>query len=333
MIIDSRDITKEFILERIKQEDIFKKYFSPLDDSFNSIKIGPHYINPLRNDDDNPGCAFYYDNRGMLKFNDFAGGMNIDCFNVVEQLYNCNFKQALIKIYEHFNLIENDKIVLEEIKENAKELRRKNKKSIKVEIKNWNNLELEYWNQYYISKELLSLYNVYPIRRAYVDDKLVYEYSLSDFAFVYFFGRGIIKIYFPLRKKGEMRFVQNDGSILQGSEQLSATGDFCIITKSYKDVIALRTFGIEAVAPMTEKVMISDRQHSILRSRFENLYTLFDFDKTGIRLAAKYRMEYGIPALMFDKNQDEKDFTDNLKKYDYNYMLDYIEETKHERMY
>lgn len=329
-IIDTREITKDFILERVKQEDIFKKYLGI--DEINHSKL---YINPLREDDETPSSSFSWDKKGeMLKFTDWPmrgkPNWSIDCFNLVQLIYDCTFKESLFKIYQHFNLINDDEKEesLIEIEELRKEVRKKNKKDIRVEIKNWNKLEITYWKEYYITEDVLSLYNVYPVRRLWINGECVYNYSAYDIAFVYFFGEELLKIYFPLRKKGEVRFIQNTSSILQGSQQLSLSSELCIITKSYKDVMALRGFGIESVAPLTETVIISPKQYNILSNRFENLFTLFDPDKSGIRSAVKHKVKYNIPILMFDKNQDEKDFSDNLKKYGINYMNDYIEETK-----
>jgi len=340
-MIDLRNITKQFILERIDQKDIFKKYFQIVSDTpedYNEIIEGKLYKNPLRvfidgSSDKNVGCAFNWDNRGMLKFNDFAirgrNNWSVDCFNIVQILYDCNFMEALHKIYEIFNLIENDEYIIENIKERKEEARTtKSFKEIKVKIREWNNYDINYWSQYFIDKELLQFYNVYPVLNAWVGDKFYYGYSTRDLCYVFFFGNSIVKLYFPLRSKDKNRFIQNNGSILQGSQQLPLSGEFCLLTKSYKDVIALSLFDIPAVAGMSETVLISKKQHSILISRFDNLFTLFDYDKTGIRNAVKHKMKYEISPLMFNKNEDEKDFSDNLKKYGINHMSNYIEQIK-----
>lgn len=330
-MIDSRDITKEFILERITQEEIFCKYLG-----FEEIKFGKLFINPLRDNDDTPSSTFSYDSRGMLKFSDWPmrGRKNwsIDCFNVVQLLYNCTFKQALIKIYAHFNLDVNDlpsfskEIAI--LRNNIKQ--QNSKKEIKVDLKKWNKKEIEYWSQYYISEETLALYNVYPVQNVWINGNQFYSYSHKDIAFVYFLGGNVLKIYFPYRSHKEIRFIQSSTSILEGSQQLSLTGETCIITKSYKDVMCLNEFGIESVAKASETIILTDRQYEILSNRFDQLYTLFDYDKVGIKNAVEHRIKYNIPILMFDKNQDEKDFSDNLKKYGINHMLDYIEQTKYD---
>src|SRR5205085_2779390 len=93
-------ITKEFILSRISEERIFIKYLGlePVDRG--------SFCNPLRPNDDDPGCSFYVDRRGVWKFHDIAAGYNWDCFNVVEFSYNFSFKEALIRIAIDFGILE-----------------------------------------------------------------------------------------------------------------------------------------------------------------------------------------------------------------------------------
>ncbi len=320
--IDSRIINKELILSSIPQQEIFKKYFQ-----ISELVVSKLYTNPLREDDDSPGCSFYWNEYGMLKFKDFAAGYNWDCFNVVQLLYNCSFKEALVKIYEHFNLIDdNPTVVHNEIKEKTEAIIARNKKEIKVDIRNWNKKDLEFWNQFCIDEQNLKFHNVYPCSRVWINGRLYHSASESDPCYVYFFGGGFLKVYFPYRK--ERRFLQNIGSKLEGSQLLSLKGDYCIITKSYKDVMSMYAFNIESIAVPSESYLISDNQYNLLKSRFDNIFTLFDNDRTGIRLAAKHKFKYNIPILMFDKTKDKKDFSDNIKAYGYNYMIDYIEETK-----
>ena len=68
------NLSKEFLLSKVTEEDIFMKYLNIYPN------LNDYFRNPLRTDA-HPDCKFYRDSRGTLKFKDFAYGMNIDCFN------------------------------------------------------------------------------------------------------------------------------------------------------------------------------------------------------------------------------------------------------------
>lgn len=321
-------IDKDVILGKIKEEDIFERYLGIRPD------FSQRFKNPLRKDD-HPDCRFYIDKRGVIKFNDLARkGWNWDCFNVVQVLYNCNFKEALDIIAQDFNL--SKKKFDSKLLENRKKLQISNLNKeiiIEVRVRGWMKYDLEYWNQYYLDVEDLQYHSVHPIEMAWMNQgygkELIYNFKAKnkDYGYCYYFGKGVYKLYFPFRRRDQMKFCHNNSSILQGSHLLSLKGEDVIITKSYKDVICLSKFGIEAVAPMSETIIPTKKQISILRGRFNNVFVLYDNDRSGKMMAKKIRDTYDLPVLMFDKDH-EKDFSDNLKRFGINYMNDLIEETK-----
>src|SRR5690606_12666940 len=129
------------------------------------------------------------------------------------------------------------------------------------------------------------------------------------------------KIYFPFREIN--RFLHTDSEILQGELLLPQQGDTLIYTKSYKDVICLRKFGLYAVSPMAESICPRPDKVQKLNNRFKQSLTLMDYDNAGIHLAWTMRRLYGFPALFFtDKVWNRKkgylgakDFSDYVKLY------------------
>jgi hypothetical protein len=305
-------LNKEYILSKITEEDIFKKYLGiePTDKG--------SFVNPLRKDND-PGCSFYVDSRGRWKFKDFAGGFNWDCFNVVEYTFSCGFRDALIKVAIDFNLIDgkHSDIIFKK--------REATKKTIQLRIKRraWTKADIAYWADYGISIDTLEYGNVAPISYAWLIEngisRIAYYYKEGDLAFVYHFGDYIYKIYMPFRPKGK-RFLQTYTDIIQGYSILPDTASNLIITKSYKDVLTLREyshkFDLYSIAPMSETVVITLDQFTDLYNRFDNIATLFDFDRTGIRLMRKYENLYKLPFYMFGskyKKEQIKDMADFRK--------------------
>ena len=318
-------LTKELILSKVSEYDIFKKYLGI------SPKLSTKFRNPLRKDE-NPGCKFYIDNRGVLKFNDISAGYNWDCFNVVQIVCQCTYGEALKVIARDFDIynvtidIDVKKIRLERIIKNKVNF----KKKIEIKIGYWTYNHKEYWNQYYIDHQDLRFFNVFPVEIAWINGNMVYDHKKDDICFAYYFDNDDFKLYFPYRKKDDPRprFIHNNPDIIQGALQLDTSqSDLLLITKSYKDVITMRKFGIYSIAPSAETIVIPEDKINRVKNFYNNVFTLFDRDRAGMILAKKYRDQYDIQPLLFNK-EDEKDFSDNLKKYGVDYMVDLIQETK-----
>lgn len=322
-------LTKEFILSRITEEDIFLKY----------LNIYPtlegYFINPLRQDE-HPDCKFYRDPKGTLKFKDFAYKMNIDCFNLIQLVEPDvdNYGKALERIARDFRLYEKD-INYEVVKNWQEIINTKNKlfSSIRVKRKDWIKSELDWFWEQGISKETLTRYKVNSLQMLWLNDQLIYQYRKSDPGYIQQFGTGYeYKAYFPLRDK--YRFLQNVRGRLQGYEQLPEFGDAVIVTQSNKAVMAISEHGIPAVAPLSESILMSEEQFEDLNNRFVKIFTLFDRDRVGMWLSQQIRKKYNTIPLLFDSKglfrskEEPKDWNDHHKKFGTQYMLDLVEEIK-----
>lgn len=326
---EEEKLTKEYILSRISQEDIFYKY---LGISPNTVEF---FSNPLRADS-HPDCKFYRDSRNVLKFHDFAYKWNVDCFNVVCRIHNCNYGEALHIIAKDFNLKDSSvnytpNIIPFETKESIG-------RDIKVKRKEFTKEELLFWEENGWTKEMLDFYQISSLLYVWLDNNKIYTYHKRDMGFVYYFGMSKhllpqYKLYFPQRTR--FRFLQNTGNILQGYKQLPEGGDLLVITKSMKDVGLLNAYGIPAVAPMSESNVISEEQFEDLSNRFFHIVTLFDRDRAGMTASKRYKDKFNTIPLLFDANgklfrgpDDPKDLTDHFKEYGNNFMIDLIEDTK-----
>lgn len=320
--------TKEYILSCISEEDIFIRYLNINPD------ISYSYTNPFRTDT-RAGCRFYYDSRGVLKFNDFSRKENIDCFNVVQKIYNCSYYKALKIIAKDFGLIENNSIEdFDYTLYNPPKIEKK-KTVIRITIRDWNTLDLNFWNKYHINevydtKKYLKFMQVYPCKSIWIND-YYYKCKSNDPCYAYYFGKdenGIdnFKIYFPFRSYN--KFIQNEPNLLQGYDKLPDIGEKLLITKSYKDVLCLRLFKIYSVAPTSETVLITPEDFSDLYNRFDNIYSLMDNDKIGKHMSYLLRKNYEITPLLFPKDM-KKDFSDNLENLgivEMQEMINYYEE-------
>src|SRR5690606_31887571 len=121
----------------------------------------------------------------------------------------------------------------------------KEAKIIQVKRQPWTEKDKEYWRSFYLNGRILKKYNVASCEKVWLNDDIIYSYNSNDPAFVYYFGQGDYKIYFPNKK--EYRFIGNT-THMKGLEQLQEKGEILIITKSLKDVMVLDIFNIPAVA-------------------------------------------------------------------------------------
>lgn len=322
-------LTKEFILSRISEEDIFVKYMNIHPNTYDYFK------NPLRADN-HADCRFYRDGRGVLKFKDFAYNLNIDCFNLVMMVFpdHNNYGLALRKIAEDFKLYEKDVdySVLSNWENNIKDASKKFS-IIAVKRKEFTKDELLWWQEQGIYKEVLSHYKVSSLQMLWLNGNLIYNFNKKDPGYVYHFNLYNYKAYFPLRK--EYRFIQNiDRNTLQGYEQLPKEGTFLVITKSMKDVLCMYSFDIPSIAPSSETVLINEKDFSELANRFFYIFTLFDRDRAGMHMSWIMRKKYNTIPLLFEskglmrRKEEPKDFTDNYKEFGTSYLQDLIEEVK-----
>ena len=328
-------LTKTYILERISQEEIMSFYLGIPVETNKLLK------SPLRKDN-NPTCAFYYNNQGRLRFRDLSGHFWGDCFDVVAKSIQVDSKNkkafqlilhTIAKDFKIHKYQNNEEVVKYNTitKDYFSKTKKKNKLTFKIVFREYNYHDDTYWLQFNINRNILSAGKVYPAREIFISRDgynftRIYNYSTKDPAYCYYGGKGTYniddwKIYYPTRKaKGEQRFHSN-ASFLQGKHLI--TGDkIGIVTKAYKDVLSFRSFGIQAVAPSAESVLLTPLEYSFLQDNFDIIVSCMDYDLAGIKMANLLKKTYNIQPIMFTNgrfnttNFKVKDFAEYVHKYD-----------------
>lgn len=261
--INSSKLTKQLILSKVSQVTIFSTYLNLSDKLVQyCIDTGELICSPIR-DDVHPTCGFKYDNKGKLKFRDFAGYFWGDAFDVVALImstiynksYNVSNKEDFIKILRHITFTfkdifygqEKDINLVNEI--NTAIINIKHKKPIiELVVRNWNENDKLYWAKFGVPLQYLNLNFVYPIEQYYINRNVnpepKYFYKENDPCYGYLLGQdrsGIynIKLYFPNRDKSITRFITNCNH-LEGIYNLDKNDyDIIIITKSTKDRMSI----------------------------------------------------------------------------------------------
>jgi hypothetical protein len=301
MIRFTPELSKEFILQRVSEEEVFERY---------GVKVVEGmFRSPLRVDR-HPTCRFYRSRSGKLILHDFAGFFHGDCFDLVQKMKGCNYPQALTDIAKSFKIVEG---APRNPVTSSVVIGPKSMCQIRIASMAWDEQHMQWWEEYGVDSDLLQKYDVVPVRQVWLNDSLYYNRDFTkqnEVVFAYRFGGYDYKIYFPQRK--EKRFLHNNPDILQGWSQLPARGDFVIITKAMKDVICLRMFDIPAIAPMAETSVVTDSVLDILKENYKHVYALYDRDKVGKIALINLRKRGVIPMLM--PKGTTKDFADMCKK-------------------
>lgn len=313
---NGNDINKSTIFNFVSEEQIFEKYLGV------PVVYDEIIRNPLR-EDLNPTCTFKWMNK-KLYFRDWTEAKGKDCFDIVKLLYSCNFAEAIDIVARDFGLLDGTNI---QPSNRVRVVRTKEPVNLQIKRQPFTKYCLAYWEAQGIHLDTLLKYNVVSLRAVWVRGNRVYDWSSKDLAFAYQFSDTLLKIYFPLRKHGQIRFFNTDNTVLEGFSQLQPIGEYCLITKSLKDVMALDEYQIPAVAPASEVVGLNPLIMEILRSRFPRIYSLMDNDWVGRRAAIRLKIQYDIPPIIFPVGEP-KDFTDNYKQYGSLYMLDVIQDLK-----
>lgn len=313
-------ITREFLLSKNNQETYMAYYLGfPIDKKLHK--------NPLRADN-KVTCAFFKGKSGILYFKDFATGDCLSFESVVMARFGCSYPQALDIIARDFGYIKGSNQV-KAIKIQPK-FEGTKQSFIQAEIKDFNEAELKWWYSYGITSKILNKFKVFSCKTVFLNGVVHSQSTQHSPIYGYYFGKKENieqwKIYFPKRK--DFRFLGNISSkTLQGYKQLPKKGKLLIITKSMKDVMALYSYGISAIAPNSETLFVSDEVLEELKNRFENIVVWYDNDLPGISNMNKIKKAHPELTYFFiPRKLGAKDFSDLRALYGKEQTLEYLKQ-------
>ena len=288
-----------------------------------SITRGTRYNSPFR-EDKNPSLTFTVMENGAVlwrDWGDFSQEKPQDVFAFVMKLFNCSFYDSLKIINQELGLgLDGEPISINtsktDFKARTETLRRKRYVPISVHRSFFKSHEIAFWEQFGISIKTLADYDVFPVDYSSVNGFFYKRSSVGNPVFAFKFSsykNDCYKIYAPYNKH---KWITNcPPSIIQGMDQLNLSGDLLIITKSLKDVMLLREFGYDAIAPQSESSMISVELFNQLKKRFDDFILFYDNDAPGKYASEKFSKELGINYILIPDKYGEKDLSDFAKKY------------------
>ena len=323
-------ITKELLLERNPAELYFEYYLGV------PVKKGLFCSPAIIRVDNKPTCAFYKNKSGILKYKDFAGP-TFDFVGAVMYIYDCSYYMALRIIANDFGFITVNNLPknLPKMQYSGYELKETERARIQVEIKEFSEKELAWWETFGISLPTLKKFKVFSIKSVFLNGNYFMSSSERSPIYGYYGGENsekdeLWRLYMPTKIK--YRFLSNwSSTMIQGAKQLPKKGDFVVVTKSLKDVMSLYEFGITAIAPNSENLFLTQAQYIKLKNKFTDIYLLYDRDLPGVRAANKIRKQFkDLQILLVPK---VKDFTDYVKKYGILKTLNLIDEWLEKRKF
>lgn len=377
--VNNSTLTKDFILSKLSQISIFSAYTGVDADVIeHCIDTGEFISSPFRVDD-HPSFGFRYDNRGKLKAKDFAGYFHGDCFDaaalvlseVIHKNVDISNKGWFIFVLKHIaytfrNIIygkDKDENI-EGIIANGINSARNRKPIIEFIPRQWNDYDKNYWGKFHIPISYLNTNFVYPVDIYYINRKVnpepkyYYDNDRRDLCYAYMLGQdkqGVynIKLYFPNRKHGTVRFITNS-NCLEGLLNIEHNEyDIIVITKSTKDRICLRSYldsidvsilyggkepNVGIINIPHESYKLKQLEYDWIRAKCPNgqIISLMDNDSAGYREAIWLKNIYGIIPFCIPKEYEAKDFAELRSKYSvetikelviqsYNYILENYE--------
>lgn len=295
-IVKKEVLSKEFILERLSQEEIFSWLlgYRP--------SIGNGQLNTMRGDVD-PNCSFEYVN-GKLRFRDWANReWSGDCFDCTMMKHNVNYSEALKLINDKFSLEGVVKVKNFNSSKNTKVTShsefRFRRRQFKIKDKN-------YWGKYGITKEQLIKNNVVPIDSAYYkskyNDEGWAEWKVNNpIKYAYYFPKTKhMKLYAPGNKDWKF-FGNTTNEDIYGLDLIPDRGELLVIQGSGKDKMCLENIiDYPVIAQNSESYYLPDNILENLNSRFDEIMLFYDNDKPGkeamFKQAEMYKCSYFILA-------------------------------------
>lgn len=278
MVLQKRQelITLDTIFTKLSSYDIYKYYLQ-------SFKIGIAIKNPLRKDS-HPSFSIYEGKDGKLHHIDYADERyRGNCIDLVMQIYQIPFKEAVIKVGRDFGLTEGAdeyKKIIEAYKQ--PEIAKKQSAKIQVSTKAWTTADRKYWGQYNLTVEELKEDSVYSLNEVYVN-RSKFPIKKDELVYGYYYPEGF-KIYMPERSKEQGKWISSiPTSLLEGIETLNGHPEV-IVTKAKKDKLLLRK-----MFPQLEIISCQNESGSGLtdevleKLKGKEIYINFDSDPPGKR--------------------------------------------------
>ena len=289
-------ISRDIILSKVNTFDIFSHFLRDrYANEHSQVKQGVHiYVPEISGQQKSPSFNIYYSRRSQeWRYKDFTGNDG-SVFDLVMNLYNVSFPDALKIIDQEMNLnIEAVNMEYERVKPKAeyKDKTVNRNYSYNIQYDKWRKKHLEFWSRYGTSQKALEFFNIKPVFRlsAFRKDNSPYEIESGSKQLIYAWEYdGWSKWYMPniknVQKKAFGYLGKKPSDFVFGLEQLPETGDDLYLIAGEKDCVNMYSHGFNAVCLDSEASVPMNNTHfmELLKSkRFKRTWIMYDNDQTG----------------------------------------------------
>lgn len=177
--------------------------------------------------------------------------------------------------------------------------------------------ELEWWNAYGITLEVLQHYRVSAVSQILFGSGKRCTSTPAEPIFSYRFQEGrqcTAKLYLPCSRNRFMYKNKVEGQLF-GLDRLPATGETAILTGGEKDVLTLASLGFPAFCLNSETATLDAALLKGLKERFHRVIVLYDTDETGLRSSENLCALHALRRikLPLQGSKTEKDISDYVK--------------------
>lgn len=282
-------------------EDIYKE----VDDTklvayYFGIYTLPCIINSPIRVDNNPSFRATINTDNRISFIDFGTGDRGNIWDLLKLKWSKRFPEVLQRVYNDLDKIKNvnsSAITITSIQKYDSNTKSYNKNiDLKVKVRDWQEHDVLYWQQYGLSTKFLMFCNVYPISNIIIiknKKKSIFGADKHAYCYVEFKdGEESLKVYQPYNKNFKWKN-NHHSSVWDLWEQLPLTGEHIIITSSRKDAMCIwKNTGIPSTGLQAESYHPKKQVIEELKRRFKNVWVLYDNDfnneKNNGRLYGEY---------------------------------------------
>ena len=252
----------------------------------------PCLINSPLREDKKPSFSIYEKDQKVY-CKDFSTGDFWDLPTFLCTLFSCSIVDLCNSISNNASF---EKVCTHSVVHSSKT------KNVQIQTREriWLAIDKDFWGKYGITRKWLEFANVHPVNFMFINGK---PYRTDKYAYTYIEHKDGIetqKVYQPFNKNGFKWISSANGSVWSLWTQLPKEGNDLIITSSLKDALTIwANTGIPACSLQSESTMPKKQVVDQLKSRFNNIFVLFDndFDKKenhgrifGERVAKKFNL-------------------------------------------
>lgn len=324
-------VTLSDILEKTTEANILSFYLGV-------TEIPCIIHSPLRKDN-RPSFGLYSPNGKRIYFVDFATKDRGGIFDLLCQMWGCNYKEVLIRINKDIpklcsigtpNVHKHIPCTVRSTIECKKST------DLQCKVRDWASYDVEYWESYGISLDWLKYAEVYPIsHKIIIKNGNKYVFKADKYAYAYVEhkeGKVTLKVYQPFNKDGYKWSSNIDRSVWSLWTKIPKFGNNLIISSSVKDCLNIMcNLGIPAICMQGEGYKPKPQIIEELKSRYKNIILFYDNDynnpdNPGKKDSMELSLEYNLKRVEIPVKYESKDPSDLFKKYGRDRYLEIMNE-------